>query len=70
MVKETGSLAGVDLRPHDLRRYAATWASPSGVPIEIVRGELIMNLAYSVYDDSFLAWPNAFKSHFHFPGNC
>jgi integrase len=31
-----GKLAGVELRPHDLRRHAAKYASMSGVPIEIV----------------------------------
>ncbi|MGA2227850.1 MAG: site-specific integrase [Syntrophobacteraceae bacterium] len=29
-------LVGIELRPHDLRRHAATYASRSGVPIEIV----------------------------------
>ncbi len=37
MVAKAGILVGVPLRPHDLRRYAATYASRSGVPIEIVR---------------------------------
>jgi integrase len=36
IVKNAGKLAGIELRPHDLRRYAATYASRSGVPIEIV----------------------------------
>jgi len=36
MVKKSGVLAGVNLRPHDLRRHAATHASRSGTPIEIV----------------------------------
>ncbi len=36
VVKKAGKLAGVELRPHDLRRHAATYASRSGVPIEIV----------------------------------
>jgi integrase/recombinase XerD len=36
IVKKAGKLAGIDLRPHDLRRHAATYASRSGVPIEIV----------------------------------
>ncbi len=36
IVKNAGKLVGIDLRPHDLRRYAATYASRSGVPIEIV----------------------------------
>ena len=36
LVKKAGSLVGVHLRPHDLRRHAATYASRSGVPVEIV----------------------------------
>ena len=36
MVQRAGRMVGVYLRPHDLRRYAATYASRSGVPIEIV----------------------------------
>lgn len=36
MVKKAGNLVGIDLRPHDLRRHAATYASRSGTPIEIV----------------------------------
>jgi len=36
VVKKAGKLVGVELRPHDLRRHAATYASRSGVPIEIV----------------------------------
>jgi len=36
MVKKAGALVGVHLRPHDLRRHAATFASRSGVPLEIV----------------------------------
>lgn len=34
--QESGSMVGVHLKPHDLRRHAATYASRSGVPIEIV----------------------------------
>ena len=36
MVIKSGKLAGIKLRPHDLRRHSATFASRSGVPIEIV----------------------------------
>ncbi len=36
IVRNAGKLADIDLRPHDLRRYAATHASRTGVPIEIV----------------------------------
>jgi integrase len=36
MVKRAGEMVGIHLRPHDLRRHSATYASRSGVPIEIV----------------------------------
>jgi integrase/recombinase XerD len=36
VVKKAGKLVGIHLRPHDLRRHAATHASRSGTPIEIV----------------------------------
>ncbi len=36
VVLKAGQLVGINLRPHDLRRHAATYASRSGVPIEIV----------------------------------
>jgi integrase len=35
-VSKAGKLVGIHLRPHDLRRHSATYASRSGVPIEIV----------------------------------
>jgi integrase len=36
VVKNAGKLVGIDLKPHDLRRHAATFASRSGTPLEIV----------------------------------
>ena len=36
VVKKAGKLIGIDLSPHDLRRHAATYASRSGTPLEIV----------------------------------
>jgi integrase len=36
VVKKAGNLLAIDLKPHDLRRHAATYASRSGTPIEIV----------------------------------
>jgi integrase/recombinase XerD len=36
MVRRAGGLVGVHFSPHDLRRHAATYASRSGVPVEIV----------------------------------
>jgi len=34
--KKAGEMVNIHLRPHDLRRYAATYASRAGVPLEIV----------------------------------
>jgi integrase len=36
MVKKSGNLVYMELRPHDLRRHAARYASKSANPIEIV----------------------------------
>ncbi len=36
IVQHAGKMINVKLNPHDLRRHAATYASRSGVPIEIV----------------------------------
>ena len=36
MVKKAGSVVGIAVKNHDLRRHAATYASRSGTPIEIV----------------------------------
>lgn len=36
IVVKVGNMVGIKLRPHDLRRHAATFASRSGVPLEIV----------------------------------
>jgi hypothetical protein len=53
MVKKAGELAGVNLRPHDLRRHAATPASRSGTPIEII-SKVILRHAHLLHipDDS------------------
>ena len=36
MVQAAGEKVGIRVRPHDLRRHVATFASRSGVPIEII----------------------------------
>jgi integrase/recombinase XerD len=36
MVAKAGRVVSIQLRPHDLRRHAATYASRSGVPIVII----------------------------------
>jgi len=41
MVNKAGKMVDIHLKPHDLRRHAATYASRSGVPIEIV-SEIIL----------------------------
>ena len=54
MVKKAGEMIGIHLRPHDLRRHSATYASRSGVPIEIV-SKVILRHAQS-FDNSALSW--------------
>ena len=41
IVIKVGRMVNIHLRPHDLRRHAATYASRSGVPIEIVSKVLL-----------------------------
>jgi integrase len=41
IVKKAGNLVGARVRPHDLRRHAATYASRSGTPLEIVSKVLL-----------------------------
>jgi integrase/recombinase XerD len=41
IVKKAGDLVGIRLKPHDLRRHAATYASRSGTPLEIVSKVLL-----------------------------
>ena len=41
IVRKAGELIGIKLSPHDLRRHAATYASRSGTPIEIVSKVLL-----------------------------
>ena len=41
IVAKAGRLVGIKLRPHDLRRHSATYASRSGVPIEIVSNVIL-----------------------------
>ena len=43
MVKMAGKMVGIHLRPHDLRRHSATYASRCGVPIEIVSKVILRN---------------------------
>jgi len=36
LIKRLGATLNVDVSPHDLRRYSATYASKNGVPLEVV----------------------------------
>jgi integrase/recombinase XerD len=48
IVKNAGDLVGIHLKPHDLRRHAATYASRSGTPIEIVSKILLRHSRLSI----------------------
>jgi len=41
VVKKAGEMVGVHIKPHDLRRHAATYASRSGTPLDIVSKVLL-----------------------------
>lgn len=64
IVKKTGNLVDIDLKPHDLRRHAATYASRSGTPIEIVSKVILRHTNLSttqrylgkVTDNEALKW--------------
>ena len=47
MVVKAGKMVGIHLRPHDLRRHAATHASRSGVPIEIISKVILRHANFS-----------------------
>jgi len=48
VVKKAGDLVGIHLKPHDLRRHAATYASRSGTPIEIVSKVLLRHSSLAI----------------------
>jgi integrase len=66
MVKKAGKLIGIDLNPHALRRHAATYASRSGTPLEIVSKNILRHSNLSttqkylgkVNDAEALRWIN------------
>ena len=47
MAKKAGDMVGIHLKPHDLRRHAATFASRSGVPLEIVSKIILRHANFS-----------------------
>ena len=50
MVVKSGKMVGIHLRPHDLRRHSASFASRAGTPLEIVSKVILRhaNLSTSV----------------------
>ena len=48
VVKKAGDILGIKIRPHDLRRHAATYASRSGTPIKIVSKVLLRHSNLSI----------------------
>jgi len=59
MVKKAGQVVGIRLRPHDLRRHAATFASRSNVPLEII-SKVILRHANLSTTKSFNYVPSKF----------
>ena len=59
VVKKAGKKVDIHLKPHDLRRHAATFASRSGVPIEIV-SKIILRHANLQTTKSFNCIPARF----------
>ena len=51
MVNKAGRMVGIHLRPHDLRRHSATFASRAGTPFEIVSKVILrhQNLSTALY---------------------
>ena len=47
-VKNAGAIVGIDLRPHDLRRHSATYASRSGVPVEIISKIILRHASLAI----------------------
>jgi len=48
VVKKAGRLVRINLKPHDLRRHAATYASRSGTPIEVVSKVILRHVIYQL----------------------
>lgn len=57
-------MVGIDLKPHDLRRHAATYASRAGAPLEIVSKVILSHSNLSttqrylgkVSDEEAISW--------------
>jgi integrase/recombinase XerD len=58
-VAKSGRLVGIKLCPHDLRRHTATFASRSGVPLEVV-SKVILRHANIATTKAFNCIPSKF----------
>jgi integrase/recombinase XerD len=58
VVKKAGDMLGLNIRPHDLRRHAATYASRSGTPLEIASKDLSTTQRYlgKISDAEAIRW--------------
>ncbi|MFC1814954.1 tyrosine-type recombinase/integrase [Thermodesulfobacteriota bacterium] len=65
MVAKAGSVVGIHVRPHDLRRHAATYASRSGVPIEIVSKIILRHANLSTTERYLGRDSKLYRSLFH-----
>jgi len=59
MVKKAGERVGIRLRPHDLGRHAATYASRSDAPIEIASKVILRHANLSITQIYFEKVPDA-----------
>ena len=57
-MKKAGNLVGVHVRPNDLRRHAATYASRSGTQLEIVSKVLLRHSNLATTTQRYLSGHN------------
>jgi integrase len=58
MVRKAGKLVDIELRPHDFRRHAVTYASRSGTQIEIVSKIILRHADLSTTTQRYLGKVN------------
>lgn len=61
IVVKVGKMVGIKLRPHDLRRHAATYASRAGTPLEIV-SKVILRHSYLSTTQKYLGKVSEFEA--------
>jgi integrase len=83
IIRKLGAKPNLDMTPHDLRGYSATYASRSGIPLEIVskiilrHQDLKTTQAYlgKVAENEAIRWMDIlhgrqFRNHLKYQGNC